>query len=189
MGNEKLLKALGRLAVETGSLACLGCGWEHDCGVHGCTILRGAKSALEESEARAAGLTGGPFPQHSNEALTQADLDKMYLSEVWLEYPDGSGETALVVQGKLYSTSALEGAGLDLEEYIMGETLDGPTGTYKVYRRPPEGEEDAHEKLIFSDAQCPSCGETCGNGGCGNTFYCPSCGWKGRLQPQESDDG
>ena len=30
MGNEKLLKALGRLAVETGSLACLGCGWEHD---------------------------------------------------------------------------------------------------------------------------------------------------------------
>ena len=53
MGNEKLLKALGRLAVETGSLACLGCGWEHDCGVHGCAILRGVKSALEEEETRA----------------------------------------------------------------------------------------------------------------------------------------
>ena len=55
--------------------------------------------------------------------------------------PDGSGETALVVLGKLYNTSSLEGAGLDLEEYIMGETLNNPTGNYKVYRRPPEGED------------------------------------------------
>lgn len=75
-----------------------------------------------------------------NEPLKQADLNKMYLDEVWLEYPDGDGETALVVNGKIYSTSSLEGAGLDLEEYIMGETLDSPTGIYKVYRRPPEGE-------------------------------------------------
>ena len=77
-----------------------------------------------------------------NEPLTQADLNKMYLNEVWLEYPDGSGETALVVMGKLYDTSSLEGAGLDLEEYIMGETMNNPTGTYKVYRRPPEGEKE-----------------------------------------------
>lgn len=74
------------------------------------------------------------------EPLTQADLNEMYLNEVWLGHPDGSGETALVVNGKIYSTSSLEGAGLDLEDYIMGETLDAPTGTYKVYRRPPEGE-------------------------------------------------
>ena len=84
----------------------------------------------------------GQFGAQSNEPLTQTDLNKMYLNEVWLEYPDGSGETALVVWGKLYSTSVLEGAGLDLEEYIIGETLDAPTGTYKVYRRPPEGEEE-----------------------------------------------
>ena len=50
---SELLKALGRLAVETGSLACLGCGWEHDCGVHGCAILRDVRSAQEEAEARA----------------------------------------------------------------------------------------------------------------------------------------
>ena len=50
---RELLKALGRLAVETGSLACLGCGWEHDCGVHGCAILRGVKAELEEETARA----------------------------------------------------------------------------------------------------------------------------------------
>ena len=79
-------------------------------------------------------------PQPSNEPLTLEELNKMYLNEVWLEYPDGSGETALVVNGKIYSTSVLEGAGLDLEEYIVGETLDNPTGAYNVYRRPPEGE-------------------------------------------------
>ena len=53
MDNEKLLKALGRLSVETGSPACLGCGWEHDCNTHGCAILRGIRFALEDAEARA----------------------------------------------------------------------------------------------------------------------------------------
>ena len=48
----ELLKALERLAVETGSLACLGCGWEHDCGAQGCAILRGVKAELEEETAR-----------------------------------------------------------------------------------------------------------------------------------------
>lgn len=71
--------------------------------------------------------------------MTQAELNEMYLNEVWLEYPDGSGETAIVVLGTIYSVNALEGAGLDLADYIKGETLDCPTGAYKVYRRPPEG--------------------------------------------------
>ncbi len=31
---EDLIAALRRLKVQTGSLACLGCGLEHDCGVH-----------------------------------------------------------------------------------------------------------------------------------------------------------
>lgn len=40
MRDEDLLAALRRLKVQTGSLACLGCGHEHDCGIHGCAILR-----------------------------------------------------------------------------------------------------------------------------------------------------
>lgn len=40
MRDEDLLAALRRLKVETGSLVCLGCGREHDCGIHGCAILR-----------------------------------------------------------------------------------------------------------------------------------------------------
>lgn len=70
--------------------------------------------------------------------LTQNDLNKMFLETVWLQYPDGSGEPALVVSGKIYSVDNLEGAGLDLEEYCRGESLDSRTGEYRVYHRPPE---------------------------------------------------
>ena len=42
-----LLSALKRLKVETGSLACLGCGLEHDCGTKGCRIIREAVELIE----------------------------------------------------------------------------------------------------------------------------------------------
>lgn len=42
------LNALRKLSVETGSLACLGCGYEHNCSTHGCAILR---NAIEHMEA------------------------------------------------------------------------------------------------------------------------------------------
>ena len=45
---EGVLSALHRLKVETGSLACLGCGHEHNCGVHGCAILREAEEVIRE---------------------------------------------------------------------------------------------------------------------------------------------
>lgn len=46
MKTDELIKALGRLKVQTGSLACLGCGHEHNCGVHGCAIMREAAVRL-----------------------------------------------------------------------------------------------------------------------------------------------
>ena len=42
MTDQELIQALNRLKVETGSLACLGCGHEHNCGVHGCAVIREA---------------------------------------------------------------------------------------------------------------------------------------------------
>ena len=45
---KDLLRALRRLKVETGSLACFGCGREHNCGIHGCAILRDAIALIEE---------------------------------------------------------------------------------------------------------------------------------------------
>ena len=45
---NSLLADLKRLRVETGSLACLGCGREHNCSVHGCAVLREAADVLQE---------------------------------------------------------------------------------------------------------------------------------------------
>lgn len=42
MSQDDLLKALRRMAPETGSLNCLGCGHEHSCSTHGCAICREA---------------------------------------------------------------------------------------------------------------------------------------------------
>ena len=46
MKTDELIKALGWLKVQTGSLACLGCGQEHNCGLHGCAIAREAAVRL-----------------------------------------------------------------------------------------------------------------------------------------------
>mgnify|MGYP006866294240 CR=1 FL=1 len=45
-----LLRAIRRLKVETESLACLGCGYKHGCGIHGCAILRAAEWRLDSSD-------------------------------------------------------------------------------------------------------------------------------------------
>ena len=42
-----LIDAMNRIKVETGSLACMGCGHEHNCGIHGCAIIRKATHHLE----------------------------------------------------------------------------------------------------------------------------------------------
>jgi hypothetical protein len=48
MTDAELSLALRRLKVETGSLACLGCGHEHNCSTHGCTIIRAAEERINE---------------------------------------------------------------------------------------------------------------------------------------------
>lgn len=51
MRDEDLLAALRRLMVQTGSLVCLGCGREHNCGIHGCAILRETIAFVEKKLA------------------------------------------------------------------------------------------------------------------------------------------
>jgi len=51
MRDEDLLAALRQLKVETGSLVCVGCGYEHNCGIHGCAILRKTIAWLERKLA------------------------------------------------------------------------------------------------------------------------------------------
>ena len=56
MTTNDLLQALVRLRVETGSLACLGCGREHNCSTKGCRILREAADLIRQLTAENAGL-------------------------------------------------------------------------------------------------------------------------------------
>ena len=49
---DELCRALRKLRIETGSFACFGCGYEHGCGIHGCTLIRQAADRLEAAYAR-----------------------------------------------------------------------------------------------------------------------------------------
>ena len=62
MKTQEIIKALRRIAVNTGTLNCLGCGYEHSCGVHGCRMLREAADRLEQL-------------QTENDALFRAAMD------------------------------------------------------------------------------------------------------------------
>ena len=42
-----LIEQLRHMSVETGSLVCLGCGHEHNCGTCGCAIIREAADKLQ----------------------------------------------------------------------------------------------------------------------------------------------
>lgn len=54
MKTEEIVQALRRLKVETGSLACMGCGYEQSCGVHGCRIMREGLDLVERLTDRCA---------------------------------------------------------------------------------------------------------------------------------------
>lgn len=52
MRRKDLIKALDHLKIETGSIACLGCGHEHNCGTQGCAIIRAAAEELASADVR-----------------------------------------------------------------------------------------------------------------------------------------
>ena len=81
---DGLLQALRRLHVETGGMACLGCGHERDCGVHGCAIIRKAMERLS-------GMTRADHPASTDKMvpLTLEQLREMDGKPVWvMEQPD-----------------------------------------------------------------------------------------------------
>ena len=46
MRDQELVSAIRRLKVETGSLACMGCGHARNCGVSGCAVMRAAADRI-----------------------------------------------------------------------------------------------------------------------------------------------
>ena len=141
MDYQKTMQALKSLRVETGSLACFGCGHEHNCSTQGCAILRNAVGHMEAALERAT-LTP------PNEWVSVEE-----------RLPDKYGE---------YIVCACDEGG-PIDEQIWGDTVvvfaDYYDGTFAWYegnreydisdivaywmplpappdRRPPEGEED-----------------------------------------------
>lgn len=56
MRDQELISAIRRLKVETGSLACMGCGHEHNCGVSGCAVMREAAGRIANQSTHVAAL-------------------------------------------------------------------------------------------------------------------------------------
>lgn len=56
MKDKDLVSAIRRLKVETGSLACMGCGHEHNCGVSGCAVMREAADRIVNQRTHIAAL-------------------------------------------------------------------------------------------------------------------------------------
>lgn len=81
MNDKGLLAALGRLKVETGSLACMGCGYEQNCGVHGCAVLRAAEERLREllRPSSSASAPAGAEKQTAQDMTTAAAVLQDYL--------------------------------------------------------------------------------------------------------------
>lgn len=83
MTNEEIVKALRCLRVETGSLSCLGCGYEHSCNVHGCQILREAADQLEHFTAENRALRSALASSPAKRAQKQArDASVTFLREM-----------------------------------------------------------------------------------------------------------
>ena len=53
---KDLVNAIRRLKVETGSLACMGCGHARNCGVSGCAIMREAAGRIANQRTHIAAL-------------------------------------------------------------------------------------------------------------------------------------
>lgn len=69
MNDEVLRRELRRISIEANH-RCFGCGFEHNCGIHGCAIIREALERLKLEEA--------------TEPLTPEQLLEMVGEPVWL---------------------------------------------------------------------------------------------------------
>ena len=48
VSNQEIAEKLWDMAVNTGTLNCLGCGFEHNCSVHGCAVLKQAAELISQ---------------------------------------------------------------------------------------------------------------------------------------------
>lgn len=142
MTTNKLIKALQRLKVETGSIACLGCGHEHNCGIHGCAIIREAAEKLgdfnavfdEDTIVRLAGQCLKVEPGRLRE-LAEADKDGRLVV-----LPCKPGDTVYTISWRLSGRH-------EIEEQVFSLTYFDPAKYGKDYFLSREEAEKALEAM------------------------------------------
>lgn len=156
------LNALRKLRVETGSLACLGCGYEHNCSTHGCAILRNAiehmEAALSNYDSLSA-LVDHLETELKSETLSAAEL-RARLANEWVSVEERlpTDERPVLVfvgyadtmTGFITTSSYFcfdvnphwqwDGLVRDEQRTLFWMSVPAPPD-----RRPPEGEEDHHD--------------------------------------------
>lgn len=139
MNDKDLLQVLRRPKVETGSLACLGCGHENNCGFNGCAILREAEERITGESSCAYCMPGG-FCGRASEPGAIAYCEEgpgVEPEEVSVKYGsyvnlNGTETPAEIEAGKAIMA---EKAGEVVQDAMMGENLfiEGPgTLAWKV---------------------------------------------------------
>ena len=144
MDYQSTMRALKGLMVETGSLACLGCGYEYSCLAHGCALLKNAVEHMEaalanydhlikltKEQAEAIKEYELALSQPSNEPLTLEELREMDGEPV---YSGKYKRWFLVIYfNALNKSQLMDRTGTP---YITEDCAP-------LYRRPPEGGADA----------------------------------------------
>lgn len=101
MDYTSTLRAVRGLKVQTGSLACLGCGYEHGCSVHGCAILRSAVEHMEAALANYDHLSA--LVEEQDKAIREYEMAEYFRrceKEADVSEPDISGKKGMSEDGK-----------------------------------------------------------------------------------------
>lgn len=102
MDDKSLLQVLRRLQVETGSLACMGCGYEHNCGVHGCAIIRDAVERLSAREDDRGMLIGNfiVVQEGTNQRKGMSDAKRALAQQAGAAVEQAMMENNLYIRGQ-----------------------------------------------------------------------------------------
>ena len=125
--NQEIAEKLRDMAVNTGTLNCLGCGFEHNCSVHGCAVLKQAAELISQP----------------NEPLTLEQLREMDETPIYVVTEAyGSGWCILNWHGvnKSYTYFSRTGTSEGMTATPLSVKTYGDLWT--AYRRPPERQED-----------------------------------------------
>ena len=139
---NELITALQRLEAESKIIVCLGCGHEHNCGIHGCAIIREAVERLgdfnavfnEDTIVRLVGQCLKVEPGRLRE-LTEADKDGRLVV-----LPCKPGDTVYMISWRLNGRH-------EIEERVFGLTYFDPAKYGKDYFLTREEAEKALEAM------------------------------------------